>query len=83
MSSKNRKKQLRKITVEGEIFHWSVTDTNHDGDGGSNFRIWKNKHLIVSEVVTDTITPKYVADKINVLKSLGAQYKTKGVKEKV
>ena len=87
MSDKNRKKKLRKITVEGEVFLWSVTDFNHDGDGGCKFRIWKNKNLIYSSVFQgeeSSITPSKVLEKIKVLKGLGAVYRDKfGKKEKV
>jgi len=98
MSTKNRKKKLRKITVDGDVFNWAVTDFNHDGDGGSKFRIWKDKHLIHSEVIqvgksinifNDTfssvkiITPKDVSAQIKILKSLGASVKTKGGKIKI
>jgi hypothetical protein len=96
--TKNRKKKLRKITVDGDVFKWAVTDFNHDGDGGSKFRIWKDGHLIHNEVIqtgesinifndafssVKVITPKDVAAKIKTLKGLGASVRTKEGKIKI
>lgn len=82
--TKNRKKKLRKITVDGDIFKWAVTDYNHDGDGGCRFRIWKDGHLISREIIhAEVVTPKDVAAKIKILKNLGASVKTKKGKIKI
>jgi hypothetical protein len=65
MSSKNRRKLLRKIKVNDEQYFWCVVDTNCDGDGGSKFQIWKNKVKVFEELIrTETITPKNVREKI-------------------
>lgn len=82
--TKNRKKKLRKITVDGDVFKWAVTDFNHDGDGGCRFRIWKDGHLISREIIrAEVITPKDVAAKIKTLKGLGALVRTKEGKIKI
>lgn len=65
MSSKNRRKLLRKINVNNVQYFWCVVDNNCDGDGGSRFQIWKNKVKIFEELIwTDIITPKIVRKKI-------------------
>jgi hypothetical protein len=65
MSSKNRRKLLRKINVNDEQYFWCVVDTNCDGDGGSRFQIWQNKVKIFEELIwTEIITPKFVRETI-------------------
>lgn len=65
MSSKNRRKLLRKINVNNEQYFWCVVDTNCDGDGGSRFQIWQNKVKIFEELIwTEIITPKIVRETI-------------------
>jgi len=63
MSNKQRKRFLRKITLNNEIYYWLVSDFNCDGDYGSKFQIWKDKKLIYGTLIQgETITPKVVRD---------------------
>jgi len=63
MSNKSRKRNLRKITVNDELYNWLVFDYNCDGDGGSRFKIWKDKVLVHYDIVSaKVITPKTVRD---------------------
>ncbi|MFA5585555.1 MAG: hypothetical protein WDA02_03300 [Saccharofermentanales bacterium] len=65
MSSKNRRKLLRKIVVNDIKYFWCVVDFDCDGDGGSRFQIWLNKEKIFEELIWNkTITPKIVREKI-------------------
>lgn len=65
MSTKNRRKLLRKIVVNNEQYYWCVIDNNCDGDGSSRFKIWKNKNKLFEELITtEIITPKIVREKI-------------------
>jgi hypothetical protein len=65
MSSKNKRKLLRKINVNDEQYFWCVVDYNCDGDGGSIFQIWLNKVKVFEKLIhTETITPKIVREKI-------------------
>jgi hypothetical protein len=65
MASKNRIKLLRKININNQHFFWCVVDTDCDGDGGSRFKIWKNKVKIFEEIICNKIiTPKIVREKI-------------------
>jgi hypothetical protein len=52
------RKKLRKITVDGKKYAWSVSRPNCDGDGGCLFKIWDNGNLIHEKVVhTENVTP--------------------------
>jgi len=63
MSNKSRKRNLRKIVVNGQLYHWLVFDYNCDGDGGSKFKIWKDKVVVHDDIVsTEGITPRMVKD---------------------
>lgn len=65
MSSKNRRKLLRKINVNNIQYFWCVVDYDCDGDGSSRFQIWKNKQKIFEELICGvSITPKIVREKI-------------------
>ncbi len=65
MSSKNRRKLLRKININNEQYFWIVCDPNCDGDGGSVFQIWKNKVKIFEQLIwKEIISPKIVREKI-------------------
>ena len=64
MSSKNKRKLLRKITVDNIQYYWFVGDNNCDGDGNSRFKIWKDKIKIFEELTYTQITPTIVRDKI-------------------
>ena len=63
MGNKNRKRNLRKITINDEIYFWNVSGYNCDGDGGYRFDIWKDKNKIYDGLIHNkTITPKYVRE---------------------
>lgn len=61
---KNRRKELRKIIVNNKEYIWCVVNHNCDGDGGSQFQIWKDKQKIYDELIhCEIITPKIVREK--------------------
>jgi len=65
MSNKNRKRNLRKIIVNDEIYFWNVSNYNCDGDGGHKFDIWKDKKKIYDGLIhKKIIRPKDVSEKI-------------------
>ena len=65
MSTKNRFKKLRKITVDNIIYYWQVSDNNCDGDGGDRFRIYLDRKLIFKDLIHGIIvTPKLVREQI-------------------
>ena len=65
MGNKNKKSNLRKITVNDQVYYWTVNSPNCDGDYGSRYKIWKDKKVIFHDVIHgETITPKNVREKI-------------------
>jgi len=66
MGLKSNKIPIRKIIVNNEIFYWVVSSYNCDGDGGSLFKIWKDKKLLYRELIhyPKVITPKNVEEQI-------------------
>ena len=65
MSAKNRKKNIRFVTVKGSRYAWMVSDFNCDGDGDSNFNIWRNGNLIHDSLIhNEIVTPRVVREKI-------------------
>ena len=65
MGSKSNKK-IRKIKVNDKIYYWLVSSYNCDGDGGSLFKIWKDKKIVHKELIhkPNIITPKIVREEI-------------------
>lgn len=71
MSTKNKNKKLRNITVDGKQYKWLVCDFDCDGDGGLMIKVWtEDKIQIVNRYVTginipeDGFTPKHIREMI-------------------
>ena len=63
MSSKNKKRLLRKIIIDNYLYYWFVGDADCDGDGGLRFKIWKDRKLIYEDLIhSKTITPSVVKE---------------------
>lgn len=61
------KKKYRDITVGGQKYTWGVRNPNCDGDGGIQFRIWKDKKVVYEGYESSgygdpEITPGYIAN---------------------
>lgn len=71
------KNKLRKITVDGNEYVWTVTNYNGDGDGGFALRVFpkESKIPIIDEFLngietTKAISPKIIEEKIKKLLTL-------------
>ena len=41
------KSKLRKITVDGAPYLWTLHSHNGDGDGGIGLRVWRGKEVLI------------------------------------
>ena len=79
------KKKHRDITVGGIKYAWTIHN-NCDGDGGNCVKIWKDKKILIDELIRGDIdiTPKFISEIIKVYvnsKYQSEQYKLNGVRQ--
>jgi hypothetical protein len=68
-TNKNRMKSLRTIMVNNQQYKWLISDYNCDDNGGSKFKIFKDKKVVHYDIIHDEeITPKDVEQIIKVNK---------------
>ncbi len=63
------KTKLRKLTIDGTQYLWTLYRPNGDGDGGIGLRVFLGKENVIDEWVTgvdkpDAITPRFVEVRI-------------------
>lgn len=65
MSNKNRRRNLRAITVNKVKYKWNVSNFNCDGDWGCRFDIWRDGVKIHAGLTHEkSLTPKDVREQI-------------------
>jgi hypothetical protein len=66
---KNRKSGVRNILVNDIAYTWLCSDHNCDGDGSNRLKVWRDRKLVLEELVTGdvSITPEIVSKKIKSL----------------
>jgi hypothetical protein len=59
------KNKLRKFTVNNKKYIWSVIPNDDRQESENQLKIWKDKKLIIDEMVDGNITPILVKNKIS------------------
>lgn len=69
--SGNRKKNLRKITVDGNTYKWFANHSRcYAREGRCELKIWDDRCGVISdELVYGSVTPSFVAERIKELEN--------------
>jgi hypothetical protein len=59
------KNKLRQITINNKKYIWSVVPNDDPYESDNELKIWKDKKLIIDEMIDGAITLKLVSYKIS------------------